>query len=522
MSVNFESHGGSALGERMQSALDAFLKASPALQAHIGTTSDQLFSSFGVDGSGIYIVESQLRLIEINSGMDSITRVREFFTAPGGEFVSTVIPTASFIFAFGQFDQDSSASVWRFDKGSLSERFKDFDNFNGIDLFDAIVHGTGFLLLCSDSSGTIIFVIDSSLALTSRHRYSATTGNLFGSSVVPRPSASSYIFSAVRTSTSTVMVYVEVDNASFDVNNAHTLTFSGVSIGLVLKAVLSGDILIVLLSISAIPATADTMLVAVDISSDAVLWAKRIEGNAVPSFEVQSISADGSSVYLVGRSIQTAAIPNSMMISQLAIADGSVEKVNFMRSHADVNGILRQAIVVGSDLWFAGQQNTEQQNEITITAFDSATTYNVTIGPTTVSQVGTTDANTTASNLRTACDASSDPGFAALIWSVLSNVVSATGPNAFVLSASVTGGAGTISNAKVTNENTFGGQDLQVFKTDSITDNGASITISDITTPAIATISITKTTPADTSGSAVDNTCASVTGYQIAPSTFTI
>src|SRR3990172_2738003 len=103
--------------------------------------------------------------------------------------------------------------------------------------------------------------------------------------------------------------------------------------------------------------------------------------------------------------------------------------------------------------WIGGAPAVKQIQTISITAFDAATTYKATIGGQTISQVGTTDANTTATNLKNQLAASTHPYFAAVVWTVATNVVTGTAVDAgepFVATASVTGGTGTISTTVTT------------------------------------------------------------------------
>lgn len=95
-----------------------------------------------------------------------------------------------------------------------------------------------------------------------------------------------------------------------------------------------------------------------------------------------------------------------------------------------------------------------QVQTITIGTFDAATTYTVTSGTgKTYSVLGTTDAATTASNLKTALAAATDGDLTEITFTVATNVVTCTAKTAgipFTLTVSVSGGAGTISTAVTT------------------------------------------------------------------------
>lgn len=103
--------------------------------------------------------------------------------------------------------------------------------------------------------------------------------------------------------------------------------------------------------------------------------------------------------------------------------------------------------------WRGTATAVKQISTVTITAFDAATTYTVTIGGVAVSVVGVTNANTTATNLKNALAASTHPYFSAVDWTVATDTVTGTADTAgvpFVHTASVAGGAGTISQATTT------------------------------------------------------------------------
>lgn len=93
---------------------------------------------------------------------------------------------------------------------------------------------------------------------------------------------------------------------------------------------------------------------------------------------------------------------------------------------------------------------------ITVTAYDAATTYKVTINTKVVSVVGSTNTATTASNLQTALAASDAPEFQEITWSVSSSTITGTANTAgtpFTASSSVSGGTGTIGSVTTTIEN---------------------------------------------------------------------
>lgn len=105
---------------------------------------------------------------------------------------------------------------------------------------------------------------------------------------------------------------------------------------------------------------------------------------------------------------------------------------------------------MASKYWVGGADVTAQVATVQITAYDAATTYTITIGGSSVSVAGTTDANGTATALEAALEAKKTAGhpyFAALDYSVATDTVTITAGTAgvpFVASSSVAGGTGTI------------------------------------------------------------------------------
>lgn len=87
---------------------------------------------------------------------------------------------------------------------------------------------------------------------------------------------------------------------------------------------------------------------------------------------------------------------------------------------------------------------------ITLTAYDAATTYKVTIGGVDVTQIGTGGTTTTtATALTTALNASVDAGFAAVTWTSAAAVITGkhdVAGTAYTPTTSKTGGTGTIGS----------------------------------------------------------------------------
>lgn len=88
-----------------------------------------------------------------------------------------------------------------------------------------------------------------------------------------------------------------------------------------------------------------------------------------------------------------------------------------------------------------------QVETVQVTAFDAATTYEITIGGDVVSVLGDTDVDTTALNLQAALTASTNPYFSSITWTVLTDTITGTAKSAgdpFTATSSATGGTGTI------------------------------------------------------------------------------
>jgi len=97
--------------------------------------------------------------------------------------------------------------------------------------------------------------------------------------------------------------------------------------------------------------------------------------------------------------------------------------------------------------WLGVADPIAQVDTITVTAFDVTTTYKITINGDVVSVLGDTDVNTTATNLQVALEASTNPYFVNINWTVTTDTITATAGSAgnpHTAVSSVTGGTGTI------------------------------------------------------------------------------
>ena len=103
--------------------------------------------------------------------------------------------------------------------------------------------------------------------------------------------------------------------------------------------------------------------------------------------------------------------------------------------------------------WRGDAPKVAQISTVQVTAYDSSTTYIITMNGKTVSVVGITDAPTTATALKTALAASIIPEFAEVIWTVNSSTVTGTAKTAgvpFTFTKSVSGGSGTMGSVTTT------------------------------------------------------------------------
>ena len=76
--------------------------------------------------------------------------------------------------------------------------------------------------------------------------------------------------------------------------------------------------------------------------------------------------------------------------------------------------------------WIGQAEKVAQVTQVSITSNDASTTYTITIGGIDVSVTGAADAATTASNLASACNASTHPYFSVITWSSSGSTISGT------------------------------------------------------------------------------------------------
>lgn len=107
--------------------------------------------------------------------------------------------------------------------------------------------------------------------------------------------------------------------------------------------------------------------------------------------------------------------------------------------------------------WIGAADAVKQVDTTQVTAFDVTTTYIITINGDTVSVLGVTDADATAAALQVALEASTNPYFVNIDWTVATDTVTGTAGsagNAHTFTSSVTGGAGTIGAVASVTANT--------------------------------------------------------------------
>jgi len=103
--------------------------------------------------------------------------------------------------------------------------------------------------------------------------------------------------------------------------------------------------------------------------------------------------------------------------------------------------------------WRGDAAKVAQVSTVTITGFDAATTYKLTINGKVVSVLGTGSTAATATALQVALAASTIPEFLEVTWTVNSSTVTGTAVTAgvpFTVTSSVSGGAGTIGAVSTT------------------------------------------------------------------------
>lgn len=100
-------------------------------------------------------------------------------------------------------------------------------------------------------------------------------------------------------------------------------------------------------------------------------------------------------------------------------------------------------------VWQGGVEAVAQVSTGSIDTFDATTTYTVTIGGYAVSVLGDTNTSTTATNLRAALNASTNPYFEAITWSGTTGDITGTADTAgapFLAALTVSGGTGTVTD----------------------------------------------------------------------------
>lgn len=108
---------------------------------------------------------------------------------------------------------------------------------------------------------------------------------------------------------------------------------------------------------------------------------------------------------------------------------------------------------MGKVHWIANAKPVAQVYTIQITGYDGTTTYKATINGKVISTLGVTDANGTAAALQALLAASVFPEFKEVTWTVSTDTVTGTAVtpgSPFTVTATVSGGSGTVSGTAVT------------------------------------------------------------------------
>lgn len=399
MSVNFDSHGSSALGERLESVLRAFRKSVTPSQVHLGTadanrplnvtatTIDLAHHVFSI-GQSVYVLISSLATIDVegeptfapwegyiklSADLATVQDVRlEGFTGGSTRFRDAV--ESGGVIYLQAHDTDFGAQEIAIYTATQEVAFHNFFDHTGIpgritDVFifgTSVVHSMDVLDGVNNDAGFL--VANSNGTITATHRY-AHTPDFFA----PRcasDGASYYMFGRFGSSVTEVVV----------------------------AKILASDFSVVQVVKYTLPSGAGTLQPLTD-------------GPCIVS---------GGTVFI----------------------------------HITRTGSNEQPVWLGIDtedltnvLWSKSAK--KQTAEISIGINDSATTYKITIGVQVESVTGNGGgAAATATDLRNACAASAQTNFLARTWTVDGAIVTGAANHAgitWTTLVSVTGGTGTIS-----------------------------------------------------------------------------
>jgi len=236
MSVNFDSHGTSPLGERMRSALDAFRKSLTPSQKHIGTGQFQYPLGKAVEISGSVCIVLHTRefvgpdlmtlegFIKLSADLSTIQTVKtaEWFGADTE--VADINESGGVIF-IGMSDS-SSFGVQEVAIHTASTEYALHDHSSELgELANAFFLGANLchLGLSSPGSGAIILIAQTNGTMLSRHRYDHTPDF----DLACGASDGTHVYMVGKFTSNNHFVVVKVSVSTFEIVQAYSYTCPG-------------------------------------------------------------------------------------------------------------------------------------------------------------------------------------------------------------------------------------------------------------------------------------------------------
>ncbi|MGH8659333.1 MAG: hypothetical protein ACREV4_12905 [Gammaproteobacteria bacterium] len=447
--MSFDSFRESPLGAFMQSPLGE-RSIMLAAQKHIGTTSDEAddFMFMDADSSGLYFymglapTGTEYEVAFLSPDGETLRSVRKItplvFQVPMG-----FAATSSYVILFGRVNPGmlpQRFAVWRMTKDTFDLRYREYsDSVSDAPRRAVRLSNNQILMAFADR----LLWLNDDLSVDTLNAYSGA-GTIYDLIY----DGSDIFIGGIRSLSPTNSFYAKIDSSKSVVYSRQiTLTPQG------------GNTFAMDVSANRLVYMRDAKdLVCIDPTTHTVLWAKRITTN----YTINDVLIDGARVVCVGFRGTNA----GMFVLIIDLETGALSKKNRLNTSGELTHVIKS----GGQTYIAGHQATQtygsgdgqlflrpeeytdspihQVSTVSILNFSAASTYNVTIGGVTVSQVGTVDSNTTAANLQGALAASLDPNFTAITWTVAANVITGTakaGDVPFTITTSVTGGTGTMS-----------------------------------------------------------------------------
>lgn len=238
MSVNFDSHGMSALGERMQSVLDAFRKSVTPSQKHIGTVDIDLPISgvYAVGAEKVMLVESNVTipslgfqaalpgLVTLSGDLASIlsARFRSLYVIPEDR-PSWVSEKDGVIYIETRDDAQALGCRERaFHVATADVAMHDFTSelLNHVCVY-ASGHGSGRVHVYNDGLDPVILVTQPNGTFVGRHQYDHTTD--FSAQRACYDGAAVFLIGRFSSTTAEIVV-IKISLSSFSVLSAKRYT----------------------------------------------------------------------------------------------------------------------------------------------------------------------------------------------------------------------------------------------------------------------------------------------------------